>query len=224
VVWGGGQHACEEHFRRWLSNWGTACGFAAWLAGRGQGLAYYTVQRSLSKRDVEALDDTIDGAAKNGLATIILFPLVRSTKDLMKVLNVLNSGDRWTVQRVAWGKHERADCALIRIEWRTSGDMISSVGGFAPLAAMPATRRAPYVALAVWGGGRCNLHMHTRVAGAVGFIDQNPGFNAEEHKDVREKTEAAVGDVLSDPPEDMVHLRSVAFCVRKGVLTRHPLV
>jgi hypothetical protein len=198
---------------------GTACLFAGHLAGTARFAYYIVLSAALAKTDIPTIEGVIDAAAEDGKATAIIFPHLRTAASISRMLGVLASGDRWSVDRVPWGKYERPDAALVRVLWRTSDQLSSSVGGFAPLGTMPATRRAPYVALVLWGGQKCNPHKRTPNPGEVGFIDIDTALSKAKHKSHWEKTDEYVRQVLSDPPEDVEHLRTIAFALPRTALS-----
>jgi hypothetical protein len=90
--------------------------------------------------------------------------------------------------------------------------------GFAPLGCMPVTRRAPYVALAVWAGAKLNPHKRSP-EGVIGFIDvpvsgaDDIPLDEEAHQRMWDSTMDRVKELLGDPPEDDFKLKDVAFCL-----------
>jgi hypothetical protein len=201
---------------------GTGCRFATHLAGTAK-LTYYVVLSSaLAKTDLPTIDAVIDEAAKGGQPAAILFPRLRSPAAIVAMLSVLRSGNRWSVDRVPWRNHERRNAVLVRVQWTTAGGLRSSVGGFAPVGTMPATRRSPYVALVLWGGGKANPHKRTPRAGEVGFIDINTGWTAKQHEKAWTPTDKQVRDALADPAEDVERLRGVAFCLPRAAFPPPP--
>lgn len=117
-----------------------------------------------------------------------------------------------------WRKHARRGAGLVGLHFTTADGERSSVMGFAPLGCMPVTRRAPYVAIAVWSGSKVNVHKQT--AGTkIGFIDgpvvdkDGAPLDAAAHRSIWETTMARVQELLGDPIEDDFRLKDAAFCI-----------
>lgn len=212
-----GGHACIEHFRSWLQKGMTACGFANVIASKGR-VNYDVRLEMLAKEDVAGIDSFIDSAAQESNFAVILFPRVRTTEEITHLLRTLASGERWKIKPVSWNKSPREGASLIGVMFKTTNLDQSSVMGFAPLGCMPVTRRAPYVALAVWAGSRLNKHRESP-KGSIGFIDAPPvdrygqELAKEAHDSVWETTRARVKSLLVDPPEERLKLKDVAFCL-----------
>jgi hypothetical protein len=216
------EHLCVDHFHRWLRRGMTACGFAASVAGNGR-VNYVHQLDDLTEADIAQIDIFIDDTAAARNFAVILFPRVRTTRDIGRLLQTLARGERWQTKRVPWRKHAREGAGLVGLSFRTIDGNRSSVMGFAPLGCMPVSRRAPYVALAVWGGGKLNDHKRSP-EGLVGFIDapvlgdDNAPADRELHQQLWDSTMNRVQELLSDPPEDDFVLKDIAFCLPNSTL------
>jgi hypothetical protein len=189
----------------------SGCAFASALAKSW--IAYHVARQFPTKDDMVAIDSIIEGAASIKHVAILVFPDVRSSNGIVRLLRALERGsDRWSIRRIAWRQHERKDVTLISVRWRTTTERYTSAMGFAPLGAMPATRRSPYVALALWGGGEENAFKRKSEAD-IGFIDIPTRMTKHNYDLAMKRTDTDVRQLLNDPPEDMVHLRRVAFCL-----------
>ena len=177
--------------------------------------------RSFAKGDLPAIDGFIKSSAADGRTFHLLFPHIRSAAGLVRMLEVLDGSQRWTVERVPWRKYERRDAVLVGVHWANDAGNRMSVMGFAPLMTMPATRRAPYPALAIWGGGHDNVARNRQRAPRgvnVGIVNVPTGLEDKPHAAAWDKTVEGVAPLLRDPPEDGEHLRKVAFCIPRSVI------
>jgi hypothetical protein len=179
---------------------------------------------SFAPTDVLNLDLLLDEAAKRLEVGLILWPLLRTTEDVVAMLATLQTSARWRCEPIPWGDHEKPGATLVGLTWRTAAGDSSSVMGFAPHGAMPVTRVAPYVAVAVWPGGHENPNpKHSSPAGHVGFVDcKMPELSDKpEHtyENLWKQTLAAVRALLeSPPPDDRKRLHDVAFCLPSSSL------
>jgi hypothetical protein len=198
----------------------SGCHFAVNLAAAGARITYWTVHDALRRVEVRALEEIIDGSAKEGRWMIVLFPHLRTAKEVAQLLEVLRRSDRWEATRVEWRKHARANTTPIGLTFRTASNWATSVMGFAPLGTMPVTRRAPYTAFALWPNGPANPFMRTKEKGAViGFID-GPHDLDEDKRPTYDAwlntSRGRVDELFAVPPEDRVWLRQVAFCLPRN--------
>ncbi len=203
---GGKEHQCTEHFCHWLKQM-TGCSFAAKLAGN---LAVSLQLGDLTGLPV--LEASIDAAGAEGKVAVLLFPRIRTAGGIIRTLNTLTLSDRWKIRRVDWGQHPRPGATQVGLRFTTADGHSSSAMGFAPLGCMPVTRRAPYVAIALWSGGKANDHKQSSGSN-VGFIDAAPSMTLEKHDRMWATTENEVKTLLEDPAEDGKRLRGVAFCL-----------
>jgi hypothetical protein len=212
-----GEHHCVDLFELWLRRGMTGCNFAASAVG-GARVNYIHQLEELADADVPQLDRFIDDAATQGNFAVILFPRVRTTRGITRIIRTLNAGERWEASPVAWRNHARSGAALVGLRFRTTDRDRSSVMGFAPLGCMPVTRRAPYVALGVWAGAKLNSHKRSS-EGEVGFIDapvlaaDDTPLDKDAHQQMWDSTMGRVKQLLGDPPEDDFKLKDVAFCL-----------
>jgi hypothetical protein len=217
-----GEHHCVEHFSRWLRMGMTRCGFAASIAGAGK-VAYLVQLDELTDADIPQLEAFVDGAGLTGNFAVILLPRIRTARGIVRLLEKLSASSRWTASRVAWRKHARAGAALVGLNYKTGLGEESSVMGFAPLGCMPVTRRAPYVALGIWAGGKVNTHKKTS-GNKLGFIDglvvDKEGFplDAVGHEKMWDTTMDRVRELLGDPEEDDFRLKDLAFCLGEAAV------
>jgi hypothetical protein len=220
VVGAGDEHECIEHFRGWLSSAMSGCRFAAVFAAKAstKRIAYYARIGRLAAGDIASVDEVIATAGMHDRFVVLLFPHVRSVREIGILLETLDKGSRWRCSHVPWAKHERTWDDLVSVEWRTDEGRWSSAMGFAPAGEMPATRRSPYVALAMWPGVIRN-HFRPGQAGpdAIGLVDGKHGLRRNVHDTMWSNTSARVRALLADPPEDRVYLRHVAFCLPRTV-------
>jgi len=200
----------------------TGCGFASTFAGMGR-INYADQLDEVTAEAVAGIDAFIDGSGTSDHFAVIHFPRLRTPRGIGRLLRTLGDAERWTASRVPWREHSRDGAALVGLNFRTSHGELTSVMGFAPLGCMPVTRRAPFVALAVWGGAKRNEHKQSP-AGAIGFIDA-PTFDAagkqldaEAHEKLWRGTRTRAEELLGDPPEDGWRLKDAAFCLPESVV------
>jgi hypothetical protein len=208
----------DEHFSEWLG--ASPCRFARVFAGK-KIIRPVEIQVPLTAADVTNLDVLLDALAAANQVGLVLWPLLRSSADVVSVLRTLIVSSRWKCHRVPWGKHSHDDATQVGLTWKTPLGDASSVMGFAPLGSMPVTRRSPYVAIAVWPGGRENPK-HPSPAGEVGFIDcKVPEASKPEHNYDNLFTltnKGVLGLLGAPPPDDHKTLRKVAFCLPSGAV------
>ncbi len=142
---------------------------------------------------MRTLDRAIEAASEKGQAIIFFWPEAVNSSDTVTLLKLLTTLDRWKV--------ELADDNCISVRWKTRADKLTEVAGFAPLPEMPLTRRAPFLAIAVWGGDSSSE--------AVGLVD-TPWEPGDVRKDpLWQKSKQRTKAMLDG--EDRTRLRSVAF-------------
>lgn len=216
------EHVCIEHFIKWLRGRMTGCMFSSKFAAAGR-INYGHQLNELNRDAVAGLEAFIDTSGAANRFAVVLFPRLRTARGIGRMLQTLATRERWRASRLEWRHHPREGAALVGLRYRTVHGEESSVMGFAPLGCMPVTRRAPYVALAAWGGGKLNKHKNSP-AGEVGFIDA-PTFDAngeqvsaEAHEKTWTDTRASIKQLLGDPPEDGWRLKDAAFCLPEAVV------
>ena len=209
-------------------------------------MAFNVITDEVTVERIAQWDTFLDDAGCEKRVGVVILPRLRTPEEVSALLVVVGRAPRWTCKPVAWKKHGRPDDVLVGVSWRTAVEeeglrLGSSVIGFAPIGSMPVTRRAPYVALAVWPGGRDNEFARSK-GGEVGFIDVPPVFAARRPEWWRPKnivrklrgevadrratyrrmfdlTTADVGHLLQDPAEDAHRLRKAAFCLPRATVT-----
>lgn len=206
-----------EHLRLWFRSTMSGCYFANMIAADSSRVVWLERLEDLAVGEVSSLESTIDGAAVLGQVVVVAFPRARATRDAATLLRTLVTSTRWSVAGVPWATAPRDGCTLVGLTYKTSSGDISSVMGLGPFGEMPVTRRAPYMAIALWAGGRKNPRNPHPREGEVGFLDAPlpPGFEAD--KDMFDKQWAKsrekVGKLLREPLEARRILPQVAFCL-----------
>lgn len=205
---------CEGHFRDWLHSGLTGCHFASTFAAKKPvRIDFYS---PLGAIDHEQLAAFIDATAARELTAVLLFPELRTARDTVRVLASLSRGPRWRVARARWPRgYRKADSIALSLEWKTQAGAICDAMGLAPLGTMPITRRAPYVAIVVWGGPHLNTHV--RAGPHVGVASAPTGLEKKAHRKLMTASDKRVRELLRLPPEeDPVWLRQVGFILPKA--------
>jgi hypothetical protein len=194
----------------------SSCFFAAQFSAHAetvQRVLYWTRLGPMLRGDVPALDKVIDEAAATERFFVALFPHLRQPGEIARLVRTFADCERWQCGRVAWRHHARHDSTLIGMTWRTGSGTRTSIMGFAPLGTMPVTRRAPYVALALWPGHFANPFRKGKPGPVVGFVDGAHGMSKPTHDNIWTSTTVRTRRLLADPPEDRERLRDAAFCL-----------
>jgi hypothetical protein len=208
----------EGHFRDWLNRRLTGCTFAGLLAGsRPVKIDFYASLGKLDHRMVEAF---IDGAASREITAVLLFPALRTARDVVGLLTELNRGDRWQLSRVRWPRgYRKPDSIAVALDWTTKAGPICDAMGLAHVGTMPVTRRAPYVAIVVWGGPHLNPHLPA--GERVGVASAPTGLDKAKHRKNMRLSTRRVKELLEVPPaEDHKWLRRVAFILPRAAAKR----
>lgn len=201
----------------------SGCTFAGSAASAGR-INYVVQLDELSADAVAGLEGVIDASGAEGNFALILFPRLRTQRGIGRLIQTLIGANRWGAACVPWRRHPREGAALVGLHFRTVHEERSSVMGFAPLGCMPVTRRAPFVALAAWGGAKLNGHKQSP-AGEIGFIDaptldaDGELVTADAHEKLWKETKSNVGRLLGDPPEDGWRLKDAAFCLPEAIVS-----
>ncbi len=204
----------EEHLRLWLRAGLTACDFAKRLAGRANGLAVVAHLESALPQS-SWLADTFDANADADRAVLVALPRIISEQGLVEFLNAL-ARDRWRVKRRR--KASPGGGVLVGVDWITKNGEVSETMGFAPFYTMPVSRRAPYVAIATWPGGRSNPFRGQGSTppprdGVVSFLDAPHGYDLATYEKKWVDTTTRVASLMEVPPDNAAIYRNAAFVV-----------
>jgi hypothetical protein len=186
----------------------TGCGFAQSFANSSHILLSDVGPNAAP----EQIDEIFETASSDDIPGVAIFPAIRTEEQLIKQLELLATGKRWTLRRVAVGGLTTADL-LLGLEWKTSSELVSLPMGFGPFVTMPATRRAPYVCIATWPGGHANPHRKRPKKNIVDFLDcalPKPLTDAED-KAAWDESVKRTGELLSEQGDDPNYYREVAF-------------
>lgn len=211
-----------EHFRLWLHAGMTGCEFAKLLAGK-MGRVAVELHVDAQLPPTEWLNNAFDEHAKADRAVIAVFPMIATEGALVEFLNALGTDSRWRVRRRS--KTSPRGGILVGLEWTTRSRDISETMGFAPFATMPVPRRAPYVAIATWPGGRSNPFRGQGSTppgrpGVVSFLDASHGFDHQQYEASWDETTSSVASLMSVPPDDPRLYRRAAFVIAAEYATK----
>jgi hypothetical protein len=201
-----------QHFVKWLHQM-TGCRFAQRFvkatattdAERSPRIVCATIE--IGEDAASRFSEFLDGCAGIEAAGVGLFPSIASTEQIARLVRALGEHERW---RFGCRIDEQRRLLLLSVEWKTLQGKWSSAMGFAPLMTMPITRRAPYVALAMWPGAARKANQDV-----VGFIDMPSHF--DDHKKLLGESKAAVEALLGEDPEH-APWRSTAFALGTDLL------
>ncbi len=195
------------------------CRFAPHYMGGKQAATTVVFAGQLDDGDVASLNDLIVAAAAEESVAILVFPEVRNADGVVRLLHALAADDRWAITLPPRGKHPHDD-TLVGVWWTTPDGRITSVMGLAPIGEMPVTRRAPHVALVVWGGPHLNEH-RTASATEVGLTSMRPPdafVDAARYSQEWDKTRENVRAAMAFPV-DAAARPHVAFSLSATVRT-----
>jgi hypothetical protein len=193
-------HAAYVHevFGAWLnSSTLHGCSFASSIA-KGSRISLVSFFGVPTDAVVQKLSDHIRLAASAEQLAVAVFPDVGTGAQLRAFIDLLGATPGWTVVRV---RPELPERYAVDVRWRSSPALESSVTGFAPLGTMPVTRRAPYVAVALWPCGYDNPR-RKRPDPFVGLGDMAHEFPDEAYDRMHSATKARVArakEVHGDP-------------------------
>lgn len=168
----------DDVVRRFL-RWGTGCAFAARFSGKDGPILWVDVGIPTSPTDdnAAAIDTALSDAASEGLAVAIVLSPATSERDLVTLLLQLAVMPGWSIRHLS-AQARPTDLPdgleAFALEWRTRAGDNASVMVVGPLLSFPVHRRAQYLALLTWTGGRENRHLSKRLAERerpVGFVD-----------------------------------------------------
>jgi hypothetical protein len=204
----------EDHFRDWLHRGLTGCHFAEMLSSKHPVRInfYAPLLEQLDHGEIAAF---IDSAASAKVTAVLLFPQLRTARDIVRLLRELE-GKRWKLRRRRWPRgYAKPDSIAVGLDWTTKGNEICDAMGLAHVGTMPVTRRAPYVAIVVWGGAHANPHVRT--GDSVGVASAPTGLEKKEHSKLMKQTTKRVGRLLAVPPAEHAEwLRKVAFILPRA--------
>jgi hypothetical protein len=170
----------RSHMGSWLKARLTGCVFAARPEVWQQ---FYPVVPLDADVDVDALHDGIRVAAESASVAILIFPAIKDEAGLADLLRRMATHGRWScsefTDREGLEDHELA----IDLRWKKdSGELDSSIMGFAPFASMPLTRRAPFVAMALWPCGHDNKDRKKPDPRCIGVGDMHHDVETDTYK------------------------------------------
>jgi hypothetical protein len=216
------EHPSERYLRYWIGSGLTGCSFARKFARQGGRVAFLSWVDEPSDELTNNLDPFFEQSRHEGTFPFVLLPRLRDASGIARLIALLTSSRRWEVARIPWTSCSapRSDVA-VGLFWRTPNDLRAAAMGFAPLGSMPVTRRAPYVALALWPGDRENPYFDKSPPGNVSFADANTGLTRETHEKLWETSARDSRDMLRDPFDDVVWMRRVTFCLPEPDVARY---
>tara|TARA_B100001750_G_scaffold241194_1_gene252206 strand:- start:686 stop:1333 length:648 start_codon:yes stop_codon:yes gene_type:complete len=177
------------------------CAFASNFAR--EGIDGRIAFAELSEPDADTVDDinaSLDGCGVAERAACLIFPSVTTPDGIVDLLQRLSTDERWSCRRF-----ERASDMLC-VEWRTASGRTSRALGLAPMLSMPVTRRAPYVAIALWPGQQKKRKQPRE---DVGFIDMPSNLDSKKHRALISASTKNANAILGDDAAE--HWREVAF-------------
>jgi hypothetical protein len=192
------------HFARWLT-FGSGCSFAASFAtGEQKRIAFSTFLGAAQDSVAEYVAGHFSAAAEQEMAAVAIFPAIRSEEQVIEFLRGLRDDDRWRCKKRV--RSDASETLLVGLDWRTECGAWSQTIGFAPLLAMPVTRRAPYVAVGAWPG-----KPRKQGADTVGFIDM-PSRLPRDKRNRGLAISKARRDELMGAEAQAVDWHQVTFC------------
>lgn len=191
----------EKHLARWIRLM-TGCSFARDLAHPPDRCIRYSEFINVDDEVPDQLTAALEGCYADGLAFVALFSSIRGRDDLLQLLAILSKAERW---RCRQDRSRNEEELLVSVEWRTPDGPRSSCLGLAPLFEMPVTRRAPFIALALWPGPRT-----TSKDRPVGFRDMPSSHDAPRRKELIDKTQETVRGLM-DPEDRAIEWERVTF-------------
>lgn len=161
-----------------------------------------------------------ESCAQKEKPAMVLLPKIRTQEEVVDFLNELGALPKWTCQVVDVEGYPFPD-ALVQVRWDAPNGMKSEAMGFAPFSIMPVTRRAPYVALALWPGSSLDdsERLYPRKEdGVMEFLDTAHPFAADEIQDFKDDSLAMTKQLFQNPPGDNKEFyRQAAFVLSSDV-------
>ncbi len=196
--------------RHWLAQGMTGCQFAARIARERHQILSVAFPELV---DAAAVDSVFETCREAKLPAIAMFTGIRTEAALVEQLARMSKGDRWRITEVSPDGAETDD-VFVGVDWRVREGLVSSVMGFAPLASMPVTRRAPYLCVAAWPGEHDNPHWTKFERGIVHFLDTDLGgleLTKAKYQALTKASVDATKELLKEPPDDARFYRRAAF-------------
>ena len=211
-----GDHVAKNLMTAWLRANITGCLFATRFAKEPTGYIRPIVLTGAidATHLPEQIQPVLEDAAAHSEAVLAIFPDLRTPEDVARLVDSLSRHDSWSCGEIEWREHPRDDI-LISLEWGTPTGQTTSVMGLGPLGTMPVTRRAPYVALALWPGGQKNpFRQESRKR--VSLADMPHSLDRETHDKYWRQTEENKRRYLEGQNEGSARPR-VTFCLPRTV-------
>lgn len=216
-------HPVAAHVNLWLERQLSGCDFASKLAHKHL-ILWGSVEDEIDVED--SINSAIRAAIEQGTLAGFVFPTRCTGNGIAEILAQLKANDSWRVSSTVTG-YERPGTTSFAVGYRPAEDAIASAVGFAPLDAMPITRRAPVTALVVWAGppraGYLGSKKPNRTGLADSPVDAFASHDTEALKQIHRNTQERVRPLLGEdvPPLDgpdpaFSHLRNLfdmTFCV-----------
>lgn len=188
----------------------TGCQFAARIARERHQILSVAFPELV---DAAAVDSVFETGRVAKLPAIAMFTGIRTEAALVEQLIRMSKGERWRITEVSPDGVETDD-VFVGVDWRVRENLVSSVMGFAPLASMPVTRRAPYVCIAAWPGEHDNPHWTKFEKGIVHFLDTDLTrleLTKAKYQALTKSSVEATTELLREPPDDARYYRRAAF-------------
>jgi hypothetical protein len=211
-----GEHVATKLMTAWLRANITGCLFATRFATENTGRIRQVVLTGAlaASHLTQQLDPVLRDAAAHSEAILAIFPDLRAPEHVAQLLDSLSRDAAWSCAEIAWKEHPREDL-LLSLEWTTPNGHRTSAMGLGPLGTMPLTRRAPYVAIALWPGGQENP-FRQEPRKRVSLADMPHSLTEEVHATFWEKTEENKARYLAGQEEGAARPR-VTFCLPSSV-------
>lgn len=204
------EHSAGDLLREWFNRGLSGCKFASLLASETPRYAFNVQVGPAASLCIDDLEMQIDAAAAKSEVHLLVLPRVKSEAEIVELARGFDQAERWHVS--AHSCPNEPDLLGLSIEFFTQSGARSATMGFAPSGSMPVTRRAPYVALATWGGGRENPHFE-RGGSDVNFADVPTRLPKESYESMWASSQKATRVRLEEPRFDSKWLRKISFCL-----------
>lgn len=183
--------AAERALSVWLRSVDLCGCFFAAITAANKKIHLSTTLEPFDAAMIEGLNADFTFAAQSKMFALAIFPLISSENQLDELIQMLSNNDRWKANEIGWDAEHR----MVELHWRNPEGLDCNAVGFAPTLAMPASRRAPYVAVGVWPGGHDNQFLK-RPGPTIGLADTGHDLDEQGYHHQLEKTEAKVGELV----------------------------